>query len=105
MVLATVEPENIMVVDSPLQISIGPPGLTVTEGVGCMVMVNVLGVPLQLFEKGVTVTSVCKGVLVILVPVNALILPVPESGRAPILILVLTQLNVAPAIAVGTKTI
>ena len=45
MVFATVEPENVMVVDSPLQISIGPPGLTVTVGVGCIVIVNVLGVP------------------------------------------------------------
>lgn len=41
----------------------------------------------------------------IFVPVNALILPVPDSGRAPILILVLTQLKVEPAIVVGTKTI
>ena len=45
MVLATVEPENVMVVDRPLQITIGPPGFTVTVGVGCMVMVNDLGVP------------------------------------------------------------
>ena len=43
--------------------------------------------------------------LVIFVPVNASILPVPDNGRAPILILVLTQLKVAPAIVVGTKTI
>ena len=92
-------------VDSPLQITNVPPGFTVTVGVGFMVILNVRGVPLQLFEKGVTVISVCIGTPVIFVPVNASILPVPESGRAPRLILVLTQLKVAPAIVVGTKTI
>ena len=103
--MATEDPEKLIVVEKPLHILIGPVGFTVTVGVGLMVMLNVRGIPLHEFEKGVTVTSVCKGVPVIFVLVNAFILPVPESGRAPTLILVLTQLKVAPAIVVGTKTI
>ena len=105
MVFATGEPEKVIVVDNPLQITNVPPGFTVTVGVGFMVILKVRGVPLQLFEKGVTVISVCKGTPVIFVPVNASILPVPDRGSAPRLILVLTQLKVAPAIEVGTKMI
>ena len=42
-VLATLEPEKLTEVLKPLQITIPLPGETVTEGVGLMTIVNVLG--------------------------------------------------------------
>jgi hypothetical protein len=57
-VLATLDPEKVTEVLKPLQITIPLPGETVTEGVGLMMMLNVLDGPLQLLLNGVTVIIV-----------------------------------------------
>ena len=54
-VFKSADPENVMVVVSPLQISIGSEGEITTFGVGFTVNVNVFTGPLQVFENGVTV--------------------------------------------------
>ena len=66
----------------------------VTVGVGFMVMVNVLAVPGQvlpaLVKLGVTVMVAVMGALVVLMPINEAILPVPLAPK-PMLVLLLVQ--------------
>jgi hypothetical protein len=52
------DPEKVTVVVSPLHMVMGPAGETVTDGVGLMMMLNVLDGPLQLLLNGVTVIIV-----------------------------------------------
>ncbi len=66
-------------------------------GVMLMVIVNVIGVPLQLFALGVTVTVEIIGPVVEFVPTKDAILPVPLAPK-PVAVLLLDQLNVAPAL-------
>ena len=66
-------------------------GAAETVGVGFTVMVKVRGVPLQLFDTGVTVIVATTGVLLVLVAVNVPILPVPLAAR-PIEVLLFVQL-------------
>lgn len=85
------------VVDDPLH-KVWSVGL-VTAGVGLMVMVNVLAVPGQVLpafvKLGVTVILPVMGALVVLVPINDAISPVPLAPK-PMLVLSLVQLNTVP---------
>ena len=70
-------------------------GCWFTIGVGFTVMVNVIGVPVQvtpaLVNCGVTVIVATSGALVALVALNAAMSPVP-AGASPIAVLLLVQL-------------
>jgi hypothetical protein len=71
-----------------------------TVGVGFTVMVNVIGVPVQvvppLVYVGVTVIVATTGAVVAFVAVKLGILPVPDAAR-PILVLLLVHVNTVPA--------
>ena len=62
----------------------------VTVGVGFTVMVNVCVAPVQPIADGVTVTTPAIGAALLLVAVNAAMLPVPDEAR-PIAVFVLAQ--------------
>ena len=94
--MLTIEPENVTDVEKPLQITVVPPGFTVTDGVGLIRILKFLDGPLHPLLKGVTVMMVCMGIPDILTAVNAFMLPVPESGSVPIKIFVLVQLKTEP---------
>ena len=67
-------------------------GVCIT-GSGFTVIVNVCGVPKQLFKEGVTVNVLVTSVIPLLIPVNAGILPAPGEERpAPIVTLFNVQL-------------
>lgn len=67
----------------------------VTEGVGLTVIIKFCGVPAQPFAVGVTVIVAVTAALVLLVAVNAAILPEPLAAR-PIEVVLFVQLNVVP---------
>lgn len=81
--------------------------MALTTGVGFTVMVNTIGVPVQLtppeVNTGVTVMLATTGALVVLVAVKLAILPVPDAA-SPMLVLLLVQLYTVPA-AVPLKVI
>jgi hypothetical protein len=74
--------------------------IVVTDGVGFTVIVNVIGVPVQvvapLVNVGVTVIVAVCTTAVALVAVKLAILPVPDAAR-PIVVLLLVQLYTVPA--------
>lgn len=89
-VLAIEDPENVIApVCIPAQM--GKINMGSMVGNGLMVIENTIGVPEQVFEKGVTVNTEVTGTFPIFWPVNAGISPVPLSAMAPIGILVLTH--------------
>ena len=72
--------------------------MAVTDGVGFMVIVNVLDVPaheLNAVKDGVTTIEAVIGKLLVLVAVKAVISPVPLAG-SPIAVLLLVQLKLVP---------
>src|SRR6186713_2873054 len=71
----------------------------VITGIGFTVMVNVCGVPGQPANVGVTVIVAVTGAVVALSAVNDAIFPVPFAPN-PIVVLLLVQLNVVPAVPV-----
>ena len=72
---------------------------TAITGFGFTVMVNVCGVPKHGPNTGVTVIVAVMGSAVALVAVNEAIFPVPLAAK-PMLVLLLVQLNVVPAVPV-----
>ena len=67
----------------------------VMNGVGLIVIVKLIGKPLQLLEKGVTVICAVIGMLKLLVAENAAILPTPLAGK-PIPVLLFVHLYSVP---------
>ena len=97
---------NNTVVLNPLHNTTGPEGTTVTFGIGLTVILKVLGIPKQVFEKEVTVKIACTGIFCPpLFVVKGSIFPEPDVAIDPIVILVRVQLKIAPAIVVETKDI
>ena len=60
------------------------------KGVGFIVMVKLIGIPLQLLENGVTVICAVIGILKLLVAEKAAIFPTPLAGK-PIPVLLFVQ--------------
>ena len=56
-------------------------GTAVTDGIGFTVIVKLLGVPVQLFETGVTTILAVIGILLPLFRVKLLILPIPLAAK------------------------
>lgn len=75
-----------------------------TDGIGLIVIVNDLGVPLVTPSVGVTMMVAITGAVPVLIAVNAAILPVPLAVR-PIDVLLLTQLKMVPGIELTNTTV
>ena len=66
----------------------------VTIGIGFTNIENEREVPKQLFDIGVTVITLTTGTKKLLLVVNAVIFPVPETAVRPVATLVLVQLKI-----------
>ncbi len=64
--------------------------IDVMKGVGFIVIVKLIGIPLQLLENGVTVICADIGILKLLEAEKAVILPIPLAGK-PIPVLLFVQ--------------
>jgi hypothetical protein len=61
--------------------------MALTETAGCTVMLKLVGIPLQLLEKGVITNLPVMGITELLVAVNVIKLPAVEPTKAiPILL-------------------
>ena len=66
--------------------------MALTETAGCTVMLKLVGIPLQLLEKGVITNLPVMGITELLVAVNEIELPAVEPTNAiPILLLLFVQ--------------